>query len=128
MRHVATFLLFLFCAVAGAAEQRICIGTLDIPTGDASGGRNWPSSTTFSVSFDDNTIVVAKGESDTLVVPDIETTTAVVIKKDGEPYSAFQFDPSVNKAAEYCLWLYWPHATWQLYEYESGKWGCSCFG
>jgi len=108
-------------------NKQICVGELIYPKGDSSGGRDFRDDTIFTISIGSTKVKVGKGESKVIELPESVNGKYISIKKNNKPYSSIKYRPMRFKSARICMWLYWPHATWQLYDYEKGKWGCNCF-
>ena len=124
MNKLLFFTMCMLVSLSVRAETNICIGTLSFPSGDASLGANFSSSTRFLIRAGESSIEVGEGESKSLA---FKSASVISISKNGEPYSAIPFSSTKYSGSKYCLWLYWPHATWQLNEYQKGRWGCNCF-
>ena len=108
-------------------DKQICIGKLTYPKGDASGGSDFRDDTVFTISVGSSKVKLGKDESRVLELPENVSGKFISIKKNDKPYSSIKYQPKKFKSDKVCMWLYWPHATWQIDNYEKGKRGCSCF-
>ncbi len=106
----------------------ICIAPFPVISGDAALGRNITKETTFTFSIDSKQNVdVKQGESKTISDLSLTKKHSVRVLIDGKPHESFSVTFSKLQTKKVCMWLYFPHTTWQVYPYVEGKHGCSCF-
>lgn len=128
LKSLVLFLLSnLVCFSAYGNDKQICVGELKYPKGDAGGGKIFNEDTVFTISISSSEVELGKGDSKVLELPDTVEGKYISIKKNGRPYSSIKYQPNKFKSSKICMWLYWPHATWQLDSYKKGKYGCNCF-
>ncbi len=125
-----TFLFFLFLAtlpIAAKDSNEICIEPYELLSGDVAGGRNWKNDTNFSFTIGETEVSLSESESVLLSYLSNAKSKYLVIKKDLKPYSAIYLSSDIKKQPKSCLWLSWPHATWQISPLNERTTTCECF-
>ncbi len=129
-KNLKSSILFLVLSLLSLSAygqgKQLCVGKLEYLKGDASGGRSFRDDTIFTISIGGSKIKLGKNESKTLELPVDVQGKYITIKKNDKPYTSIKYRPKYFKSSKICMWLYWPHATWQMSDYEKGKHGCGC--
>jgi hypothetical protein len=126
-----TFILNILAGVTTAQTTKggsVCIAPFPALKGDAAGGRTISSKTTFAFRFGKyKTVTVKQGESAIVTALPSNERIMVQVLQNNNPYESFPIDFRKFSSDKICMWLYFPHITWQTYDYSEKGHGCKCF-
>jgi hypothetical protein len=120
-----------FAGIATAQPPRrgsVCIAPFPARSGDAALGRTISSETAFTFHFGKyKTITVKQGES--AMATELPTNERILVRilQNNIPHESFTIDFRKFSSGKICMWLYFPHITWQTYDYSEKGHGCKCF-
>ena len=126
---LATFLSTFAAGAASASDQtgQICIAAWSSTGGDVPSNRWVHQDSTFLITgLNIKGTEIRSGDQQVILETLVRARISVAL--DGKPMESFRVTLDAYPAKRACMWLYFPHVTWQIEPYIHGTHGCSCFG
>jgi hypothetical protein len=122
-----TFIAMTLAGPAAATTSQICVAPWQRESSDTPLDRRVQSNSVFTFSGRGIPKLRSPVGKQGLLA-DAPSQFRVSVALDGKPMESFKIDTRSYPGGKACMWLYFPHVTWQVGPYLHGKNGCRCFG